>query len=237
MLALLGAVPTDGAPPHEVARAVWPEVSPSAAEAALGDTLQRLAGMVDHPLVERGPGLLRLDPALVRSDVRAYRGHLERGDRLPAAAEYQGPFLDRFHLAGAAAFNQWMHTTRGELALAFRELAAGLAAEANAAADERAAARWWTRLVDADPWNPRAALQAMEGFEAMGAREAAVAVAEEYLSRTGERLGREPDPAVRARLDQLHAAPPRRPASHGRLVAVLIGLAIVVGLVLVLVLS
>lgn len=237
VLALLGAAPTDGAPPREVARAIWPDASSSEAEAALDEALQRLAALVEHPLVELGPALLRLDPALVHSDVRAYRGHLERGDRLAAAADYQGPFLDRFHLAGAAAFNQWMHATRGELALAFRELAAALASEAEAAGDQRAAARWWTRLVDADPWNPRAALQAMEGFEAMGAREAAVAVAEEYLARTGERLGREPDPAVRARLDQLHVAPPRRPARHGRRVAVLLGLVVVVGLVLVMLLS
>ncbi len=44
----------------------------------------------------------------------------------------------------------------------------------------------------------------------MGARPAAVAVAEEYLTRTQERLGREPEPAIAARLERLRGAPPAR---------------------------
>lgn len=213
VLALLAAAPAGSTTVEAVAVTLRPDLAPVEAIAALRADLQRFSAMVDDQLVDIRDGQLVLDRELVWVDVTAYRDHLAVGDRLAAAADYQGPFLDRFHLRGAAAFNQWMHAERGELALAFRELAATLAGEAMAARDGQAAARWWTRLMDADPWNPRAALQAIEGFEAMGERPAAIAVAVEYLDRTAERLGREPDPAIRSRLEALREAPPpvRRP--------------------------
>lgn len=222
LLALLASVPPGAATRDALGAALWPELAPAAAAAALGDALDRLrAQLGDDGVVSIGDAVT-LDGDVVWCDVRSYRGHLAAGNRLAAAADYQGPFLDRFHLAGAAAFNQWMHSERSEHARAFIDLAAGMAAEAMASDDGQAAARWWTRLVDADPWNPRAALQAMDGFAAMGAHTAAVAVAEEYLTRTGERLGREPDPQVGARLAALRRAPAPSPSRHRAVLAAVV---------------
>lgn len=234
LLALLAAAPRGSTTVEAVAVTLRPELSPVDAVSALRDDVRRLQDAAGDDIVRLADERLTLEPALVWCDVASYRDHLARGDRLAAAADYQGPFLDRFHLPGAAAFNQWMHAERSQLALAFRELASALAAEAMADRDGQAAARWWTRLVDADPWNPRAAQQAMEGFEAMGERPAAIAVAEEYLERTAERLGREPDPQIREHLDALREAPPVRRRFAGRVAVAVVVCVVVIVLALIL---
>ena len=222
LLSLLATAPGPSATVEAIAVTLRPDVTPVEAIAALRSDVERLAEALGEDVVRPTASGLTLDPDLIWCDVGAYRDHLGRGDRLAAAADYQGPFLDRFHLPGAAAFNQWMHAERAEFASAFRDIAAGLADEAMAGRDGQAAARWWTRLVDADPWNPRAARQAMSGFEAMGESAAAIAVAEEFLGRTAERLGREPDPDIAANLERLRAAPPARPRRTGMVAAALL---------------
>ncbi len=230
LVALLAAARPGEATRRALGAALWPDLAAEQADHELDTTLARLGALLDPACLITSGGGLAFDPVHLWCDVAAYRDHLDAGEHLEAAANYQGPFLDRFHLDGAGGFNQWMHAERDRHAHAFRDLAAALATEAIRGRDGQAAARWWTRLVDADPWNPAAALQAMEGFEAMGERPAAMAVAEEFLGRTHERLGREPDPVIAGHLERLRGAPPRS-ARRGPLV-----LAIVVLLVSVLVL-
>jgi DNA-binding SARP family transcriptional activator len=230
VLALAATAPAGVATRESVAATAWPDLAAADGRAALEAAMLRLRSAVGPDLLRDADGALALDPAVVWCDVQAYRRHLAGGDRLAAAAEYQGPYLDRFHLAGAAGFNHWMHAQRDELALAFREMAAMLAGEAMISHDGQAAARWWTRLVDADPWNPRAAVQAMEGFEAMGALPAAMAVAEEYLNRTRKGLGREADPDIEARLARLRDVPVRR--RRYRMTALIVVVVVVVAVLL-----
>lgn len=231
LVAMLASSAPGEATRATLAGALWPELDRDEAARALAATVDRLAALVEPGCLVEADGALGFDPDVVWTDVSAYQQHLADGERLAAAADYQGPFLDRFHLEGASAFNHWMHVERDRHAHAFRDLASALATEAMRGRDGQAAARWWTRLVDADPWNPRAALQAMEGFEAMGARPAAMAVAEEYLTRTRERLGREPDPAIEARLERLRGAPAPHRSAWPWIVA---GVVVVAGIVLLL---
>src|SRR5438093_5222251 len=70
---------------------------------------------------------LRLNPAVVTSDVQAFDDALQRGDPAAAVDRYSGPFLDGFYLTEASEFERWLDTERAQLAKQFGNALARLA--------------------------------------------------------------------------------------------------------------
>ena len=57
--------------------------------------------------------LLRLNPAVISSDVGAFTSALEENDPIKAVSVYAAPFLDGFYLNGGGEFERWADTERG----------------------------------------------------------------------------------------------------------------------------
>ena len=63
---------------------------------------------------------LRLDTALLTSDVAEFEEALSHGDAERAAELYAAPFLDGFYLTGATEFEHWVDTERARLGQSLR---------------------------------------------------------------------------------------------------------------------
>ena len=63
-----------------------------------------------------GTKTLRLDPALIATDVARFEQALTAGDLATAAGLYAGPFLDGFFMKDAPEFERWGEEQRARLA-------------------------------------------------------------------------------------------------------------------------
>ena len=95
---------------------LWPESDSDRGRRALSDTLYLLRGAVGEDVLLGSGDDLRLNPDLVASDVAELDRHLDEGRPESAARMYAGPFLDGFHLADSAEFEQWVDGERARLA-------------------------------------------------------------------------------------------------------------------------
>jgi TolB-like protein len=152
-------------------------------------------------------GDLRLNPALVASDVGEFRDAVSRGEREAAAQLYVGPFLDGFYLRGSGSFEHWASEQRAALAHDFASAVRSLAEDADRAGEHAAAVRCWRRLVDADPLSAQATIGLMASLDAAGDRAAALRHASVHRRLVREQLETEPDPSVVALEARLRAAP------------------------------
>ncbi|HEU4828723.1 MAG TPA: BTAD domain-containing putative transcriptional regulator, partial [Gemmatimonadales bacterium] len=131
-----------------------------------------------------------------------------------AVRAYLGPFLDGFHLAECAEFEQWVDGERSRLggrhAAALERLAEG--------SEERkewaAAAGWWRRLAVLEPANGRIALRLMLALGAAGDRAGALQHARVHSTLLREEYDAEPDPELMALTERIRReslAPPPAP--------------------------
>jgi TolB-like protein/DNA-binding SARP family transcriptional activator/Tfp pilus assembly protein PilF len=211
LLALLATAPEGKASRDRLVALLWPESGEAAARRILNVALHALRKHLgDEALVSLGDDV-QLRPAAVPSDVGRFRAALEAGDRRTAVELYAGPFLDGFHLGGAAEFGRWAEGVRDGLARAHHEALEALAEEAGAAGDARAAAGWWRRLAAEDPLNARVALRLMQALERSGDRAGALRHAGVHAALFREEFDAEPDAAVLTLAERLR----REPAPSG----------------------
>src|SRR6266705_2490670 len=150
-----------------------------------------------------GSSELRLNPAVVTSDVQVFDDALQRGDPAAAVDRYSGPFLDGFYLTEASEFERWLETERAQLAKQFRDALETLAREATARGDHRAAADWWRRLTALDPLSSHAALGLMTALVAGGESAEAIKHARVHEAFLRQELGTAPDAALLTLVKQL----------------------------------
>jgi tetratricopeptide (TPR) repeat protein len=153
-----------------------------------------------------GPDPLRLNPAVLASDVVAFEQALARGDVAGAVALYRGPFLDGFHLDGQGEYERWVETERTRFALAYRGALERLAIEEDARGNLREAVEWWRRLALDEPLDARVMVRLMGALARSGDRAGALSQARVYQQLVQEELGAGPDPEVLALIDELRRA-------------------------------
>ena len=158
---------------------------------------------------------LRLNPAVVTSDVQAFDDALQREELARAVDRYSGPFLDGFYLSEASEFERWLDGERTQLARQFSDALATLATGAAAQGDHRAAADWWRRLTALDPLSSQAALGLMTALVAAGESAAAIKHARAHEAFLQEEMGTAPDAAVLALVQQLCEEAERGPSPPG----------------------
>src|SRR5438093_7047360 len=129
---------------------------------------------------------LRLNPAVVTSDVQAFDDALQREELALAVDRYSGRFLDGFYLSEASEFERWLDGERTPLAGQFSDALATLATGAAAQGDHRAAADWWRRLTALDPLSSQAALGLMTALVAAGESAEAIKHARSEERRVGK---------------------------------------------------
>jgi serine/threonine-protein kinase len=196
---------------------LWSESDEERARNALRQSLHTLRRELRAPDYLLAGDPLRLNPAVITSDLREFEEARSAGRREEAVSRYAGPFLDGFHVGAAPEFERWVEETRAVLAREVAELLEGLAREAGRRAEPAAAAGWWRRLASLEPLNSAVALALMESLAAAGDRAGALRHAQVHEALLREELGTAPDPAVAALADRLRSAgpaavPPPRPA-------------------------
>ncbi|HYD55186.1 MAG TPA: BTAD domain-containing putative transcriptional regulator, partial [Gemmatimonadaceae bacterium] len=209
LLAILAAHAPTGASRERVLGILWPESDPDRARHALSQTLYSLRRDLGGDVVLASPDL-RLDPALVSSDLEAFRAAVEAKDWEAAARHYAGPFLDGFYLNDAPEFERWAEESRAAFgAVGIR----AIESHARQRADEgrlEEAVEQWRRLTRLDPFGSRFAALYMEGLAATGHRAAAIAHGKAHAELVRRELEAEPDRAIRTLMQRLRESAPVR---------------------------
>lgn len=213
LLAILAVARDRGISRDRIASYLWSESDMDRARGALKQALHMVRRRLGGDAV-LGTAELRLNPEHVQTDVNEFLSALEAGDHERAIDLYGGPFLDGFHLAGAAEFEQWADGQRDDLARRQAEALEGLARAAEAANESGDAVRLWRRLQAHDPFNARAAAGVARALDATGQRAEALRALQAYGALVREELGTEPDAAVTTLALSLRAAP-RQPDASG----------------------
>src|SRR3989442_7863494 len=191
LLALLAAT-KHGISRDKLIAYLWPESDAAHGRNLLKQASYALRRDLHAPEPLLGATELRLNPAVINSDVRLFDEALERGDHAAAVALYGGPFLDGFFLSEAEEFERWVEGERTRLANEVSGALELLAHEASAAGQPQAEADYWRQLSRIDPLNGRAAIGLMRALDEGGERVAALQHAEAYETRVRQELDAEP---------------------------------------------
>lgn len=193
ILALLARAGSRGVSRDHLLAMLWPDADEERGRRTLNQALYALRRDLGSEDAIAGTRDLRLDTAIVDSDVRRFDEARAAG-RLEAAAElWSGPFLQGFNLPGVPEFERWMEEERTSLNHDYAGLLETLASRAG---EPAAAIPWWRRLAALDPLNARVTEQLMRAQAATGDEAAALRQAEIFAACYEAELGVSPDPRV-----------------------------------------
>ncbi len=198
VLALLAVAGDLGCTRDRLAGLLWPESDEPHARHSLRDALHVIRQTLGPDAVAASGDRLRLDAAHVLADVQALAPALGPSPDPAALDWYRGPLLHGFHLDDSAPFGEWLESERARLEHAVGEALERLAGAAERDGHFRAAAGWWGRAVQHDPYNTRLVIRRMRALAAAGDRANALKDAESHARRLREELELEPDPELAA---------------------------------------
>ncbi|HEX8318457.1 BTAD domain-containing putative transcriptional regulator [Longimicrobium sp.] len=190
---------------------LWPENTAESARHSLSESLYVLRKEVGEGLSSSGDEV-RLDPAMVASDVGEFESALEAGNLEGAVRVYAGPLLDGFYVADAPEFERWVDGERDRLARAYARALEQLADAAEAEGSALRAVDWWRALAVHDPYSSRVALRLVRALDAAGERAAALRYASTHAALMREELGVDDDAEMEALVERLRTDPVRTPA-------------------------
>jgi hypothetical protein len=125
LLALLVVAGERGVEPDHARAVLWPDHG-SRPDDPLPELIEAIRRDI-HPAAILSGNPLRIDPAVVRSDVAEFERALDGRDARTAVALYAGDFLSGFSLAAAPPFESWVAHERGRLERRLRSAQAMLA--------------------------------------------------------------------------------------------------------------
>ncbi|MGH7459645.1 MAG: BTAD domain-containing putative transcriptional regulator, partial [Longimicrobiales bacterium] len=185
---------------------LWEESDIDKARRLLSESVYQIRKSLGEDVIVTNGDEIRLNPAVLWSDVEEFSDALQSGDEERAVALYKGPLLDGFFISDATEFEQWLDRERDRLG---RDVAAALtrlAQRAEQRLDFPAAEQWWRRLCQHDPYGTVPALGLMRVLDAAGNRADALKYARAHASRLYDDLGADPDPQVEAFARELRSA-------------------------------
>ncbi|MBC8089864.1 MAG: hypothetical protein H7Z40_21605 [Phycisphaerae bacterium] len=206
LLAVLGASRTAVSRDRLMAL-LWSESDDARARGSLKQLLHLVRRQIGNDDAIEGLSELRLNPAIVTSDLAQFRGALSAGDDELAASLYAGPFLDGIFIEGADEFERWSTGERQELGRQFAESLERLAVAAAAKGNADEAVSRWRQLHDTDPTNGRLVIGLMTALDAAGDRAGAIRLARAHEALLQEELGAPPDGRVMNFAEELLRAP------------------------------
>jgi len=196
LLALLGAAAQRGFSRDKLIAALWPETDAEHGRGLLKQACYALRRDLHAPELFLGSIQLRLNPAVISSDVESFARALEEHDPTRAVACYTAPFLDGFYLNGGGEFETWAESERARLATQCRAALEVLSAEATGRGEHRVAAGCWRRLLELDPLSSHAALGLMTALDQAGERAEALRCGQAYGELVRSELSAEPPPEL-----------------------------------------
>ena len=203
ILALLAVAHDSGMSRDKLQAYLWPESEAGRARHVLNQLLyaqRRQAGATGLFL---GQKTLRLNPAVIGTDIAPLEAALGQGDLEGVVARYAGPFLDGFFLKDAPEFERWVEDQRARFRRCYQESLAALGRQATARDQHATAAGWWRRALEDDPYSSSAALGLVEALAAAGDRSGAIREAMRHDQRIRAELGVGGDPRLADLLTRL----------------------------------
>ena len=213
LMALLAVAGQAGLMREKVLGLLWPD-HPSP-RTILNESLFVLRGALGKSVIQSVGDSLRLDAAAVWTDVGDFAERVAAGALEDAVELCRGPFLDGFYVRGAADFEQWVGREQDRLRRDLGRVLETLAEQAGERGDAVAAAEWWRRLAEHDPFSTRVAMRYVEALVRAQEPVLAVRYAAEFTERLRSELGIDPDASLVDHAKALVAAPTERPSSAG----------------------
>ena len=215
LLAVLAAGGERGVSRDRLLTLFWSEIDAERARHRLTQMLSALRHDLGADELFLGTTELRLNPAIVASDVSDFEAARTRNDLDGAVALYAGPFLDAVHLDHAnesPEFERWVEAERARLAGLLAEALERLAQRAGAQGDSAAAIAWWRRLAALDPYNSRFVTELMTALVRAGDPAGALRQAQVYATLLRTDLDIAPDETVTAIIERIRSGIGRAPA-------------------------
>jgi eukaryotic-like serine/threonine-protein kinase len=189
LLALLAAAGKRGLSRDKLIAALWPETDQEHGRGLLRQACYALRRDLDAPELFLGSIQLRLNPAVITSDVEAFATALERHDPAAAVALYTAPFLDGFYLHGGGEFEIWAEGERARIGSQYRSALELLSVQAAKRGEHRVAADCWRRILELDPLSSNAVLALMAALGQSGDLAEALRCGEAYRELASVELG------------------------------------------------
>jgi TolB-like protein/DNA-binding SARP family transcriptional activator len=208
LLCLMAAAPAGAITRDKLIAWLWSESGTDRARHLLSSSVYELRRALGEATIISAGDVLRLNPAVLTSDVAAFREAIAGADWERAAAVYAGPFLDGFFVADAPEFERWVAAERDQHARAFAGALEQLARTRERQADRPGALQAWRRLAAHDPYSSRIALALMQALDAAGDRAGALQHARIHALLLREDCGVEPGPELAALTERLRQAMP-----------------------------
>lgn len=206
LLARLALAGGQGVSRDTLIAALWPEQTADRGRHLLSDSLYRINQALGADAVLAVGDQLRINPAVLQSDVAEFEAARSAQDHTRAVELYRGPLLDGFHLEGAAELDQWFSAERARLADAVAAALESLAEGAEARGAHPEAVRHWRRLAAMDPLSSRVALRLVQAMLAAGDRAAALQQANTHAALLAAELDEDAAGEFRASVGALAAS-------------------------------
>jgi DNA-binding SARP family transcriptional activator len=203
ILALLAVAHESGMSRDKLQAYLWPEADAGRARHVLNQLLYAQRRQVGEEGLFLGRKTLRLNPAVIGTDVGPFEAALDGGDLENAVARYGGAFLDGFFLKDAPEFERWAEDQRSRLARRYRDALTALAKRVAELGEHAAAAAWWRRALEDDPFDSSAALGLVAALVAAGDRPGALREGRRHEQRVRAELGVGSDPRLTELLARL----------------------------------
>lgn len=192
---------------EQVIALLWPDASTERGRKLLSDSIYRINRALGGDAITGTVDDVRLDRALLGSDVADFEAALDSRDWRRAVDVYAGPFLDGFFLPNSSEFDQWMETQRAEYARNVAVALEALATDARDVGRSAESANWWQRLAALAPDDSRIAMECMRALEAAGNRAGALRHGRAHSAYLRDMLGVDPDRSVVGLIEHLRARP------------------------------
>ena len=218
VLALLAQAGDRGLTRDKLVAYLWPDSSADAARHSLEQLLYSVRRQCGA-FVFAGTDPLRLNSAVIASDIAEFESALARGADAEAVALYSGPFLDGFYLKNADEFGRWVEEERSRLGKACAGALERLAERAARCGDWPGAVSSWRALVALDRLSARNASGLIRALAAAGDRPEALRTASAYESLVRQELDIPLEPSLAALVQSLRSdrsnSADRRAAERG----------------------
>jgi DNA-binding SARP family transcriptional activator len=214
LLAILAAAGKRGLSRDRIQSFIWPEADPARSRHALDQLVYATRRAIDaDPFLTEG-GDLRLDPAVIKTDIAEFEESIARGELEKAVDLYRGRLLDGVQIADSHELETWIDAEALRLDLACRKALDSLARDAASNNDHVRAAAWRRKLWSLDPLSAPLAISLIEQLLKAGDSPGAIQHGRAYQDLVRRELEVEPDPQIETLIASI-----AQPARESRRVA------------------
>jgi DNA-binding SARP family transcriptional activator len=195
VLAVVAAAGDKGISRDVLSALLWPESDTKRARGSLKQAVYSLRHAIS-PELFIGRAVLRLNPAVIGSDVARFYEAFNQGRLEEAVDLYHGDFLAGFNGVHSFEFERWLDRKRSEFALQYRTALDKLWAAADRDGNADAKQRWLSRLVEHDLLDVNAVLRLVDTLRGLGQIARALQYATRHANAIESELESAPDERI-----------------------------------------